>query len=116
MENFQAAAIAQQRAQNHDAPFFRQKRHHRRVQSGDDVISQSLERQYLQTRIARQAIVAQKLSFQLKGGLFRREQDQTSAFRRSAQSRANLLQALKSFSRSGRTKKKARLHASFVAY
>ena len=56
--------------------------------------------------------IRQELSFDLEGSLFRREEQQRSAFRRGLQRRPHLLQAAEGLSASRRPDDKLHLHRS----
>jgi hypothetical protein len=81
-KQFQFAFVPhQQGAQHHHAAFLgEQSRRHRDAVRVQDKPREPLERKNVQARIAWRSAIGEQLAFELKRGLFGREQDQRRAF------------------------------------
>ena len=116
-KQFQFAFVPhQQGAQHHHAAFLgKQSRRHRDAERVEDEPREPLERKNVQPRVAGQGAVGEQLAFELKRGLFGREQDQRRAFRRCRQGGPDFRQTAKRLAAAGRTEEKTRLHGLLFA-
>ena len=117
-KQFQFAFVPQQQgAQHHHAAFLgKQSRRHRDAERVEDEPREPLERKNVQPRVAlADGAVGKQLAFELKRGLFGREQNQRRAFRRCRQSGADFRQTAKCLAAAGRTEEKTRLHSLLFA-
>ena len=74
---------------------------------------EALEGEDLQARVAVERIIGEQLAFELKRGLFGREQDQRWSFGSGGKGSADFRQAAEGFAAAGGTEEKTRLHDLF---
>ncbi len=116
-KQFQFAFVPHQQGAQHHHPAFlgEQSRWQRNGERVEDEPRKPLERKNIQPRVPGQGAVGEQLAFELKRGLFGREQDQRRAFRRCRQGGADFRQTAKRLAAAGRTEEKTRLHGFLFA-